>query len=247
MRALLLGGMLVLGTVPGHTLGYQIVTEEWAPYSYIEAGRISGILTDIVRAIMTINQVDYPISILPSMRLTTVLNTEPQTIMYSLFRTKEREPKYQWVGPVLEESIYPYRLKGGSRVETTLDELKSAGEITTRQDGLVPRLLVTEGFQNLEMRATESPQLYKMLFSGRAAMIIGDTDLGVRYYLKKLNLDATAVERVPVEIFRSELYIVFSLDSEASVVEAWRQALNQLKKTGVLKAILAKYDEPTAR
>jgi polar amino acid transport system substrate-binding protein len=221
---------------------YQIVTEEWAPYNYEDGGKLTGISTDVVNAIMDLTQVRYKIQLLPSMRATSTLNREPRTILYSLFRTKERESKYKWVGPILVESISPYRLKTPAPLWKTWDELRALPQVTTRYAGLVPSLLQAQGFTNLDTSAKESEQLYKLLFSRRAEVIVGDTDLGVRYYLRKLGLDYGALEKIPVEVFRSELYIVFSPDSEDAVVDAWRAALETLKTTGALKKILAKYE-----
>lgn len=221
---------------------YQIITEEWAPFSYMEEGRISGIVTEVVKAIMQLTHNDFEILLLPSMRTTLVLNSEAKTIMYSIFRTQERESQYKWVGPIIEESIYPYRLKSSSKTERSINELKNAKKITTRHAGLIPNLLLAQGFKNLDMRATESVQLYRMLVAQRSEIIIGDTDLGVKYYLRKLNINYSELERIPVEIFRSELYIAFSPDSDDSVVDSWRNALSILKKNGVLTAIIAKYE-----
>lgn len=221
---------------------YQIVTEEWAPYNYDDGGRISGLSTDVVNAIMDLTRERYKITLLPSMRTTSVLNREPRTILYSLFRTKDREAKYKWVGPILVESIFPYRLKSSLPVWKTWDELRALPQVTTRYAGLIPSLLQAQGFNNLDTSAKESEQLYKLLFSRRAEVIIGDTDLGVRYYLRKLGFDYGALEKLPVEIFRSELYIVFSLDSDDAVVDAWRTALETLKANGTLKKIIAKYE-----
>jgi polar amino acid transport system substrate-binding protein len=33
---------------------YQVVTEEWAPYNYVEQDQLTGMTTEIVRAIMAL-------------------------------------------------------------------------------------------------------------------------------------------------------------------------------------------------
>lgn len=222
-------------------MGYRIVTEEWAPYNYVEDGKLKGISFDIVEALMALTHDRFPIEVLPSMRTTEVLSTNPLTIMFSLFRTKEREPLYKWVGPIVEETIYPYALKKDPVSATTIEELKSVSSIVTRFAGLVPTRMQTLGFLNLDPSAPTSEQLYRMLFAGRAQVIVGDTDLGVRYYLRRANLDYGALQKVPIEIVHSELYIAFSRGSEDRVVRAWAAALEELKRTGVLARILASY------
>ena len=114
--------------------------------------------------------------------------------------------------------------------------------ITTRIAGSIPSRLQALGFTNLEQTATESEQLYKMLFSRRMDAIVGDTDLGVHYYVKRLGFDDATLEKVPIEIFRSELYIAFSPDSDDQVVNSWTKAVKSLKDSGALKQIFLRYE-----
>jgi len=223
---------------------YQLVTEEWAPYNYRENEHITGMATEVVRAIMALTGDDFEIRMRPSMRASRVLQTQPRTIMYSLFRTPEREPLYKWVGPIAEESIYPYQLAVAAQPIHTLEQLLHAPRITTRHAGLVPTMLASMGFDNLDMSATESRQLYRMLLAGRTEVIIGDTDAGVAYYSRQLGIAPGTLRRIPIELYRSSLYIAFSLDSDDTLVAAWTAALEQLRTTGELERIQSRYRQP---
>ncbi|WP_187808526.1 ABC transporter substrate-binding protein [Aquipseudomonas alcaligenes] len=224
---------------------YQIVTEEWAPYNYNEQGKIRGMATDIVRAVMHLAGDDFEIIMLPSMRTVHVLQTRPKTIMYSLFRTPEREALYKWVGPIVEESIHPYQLRSAPQRVTTLAELRQARRITTRIAGLVPNVLQTAGFQNLDRSANSSEQLYRMLLAGRTEIIVGDTDAGVRYYSQQLGISAATLQKIPVEIYKSSLYIAFSRDCDDALIARWADALAQLRRTGIMQIIQQRYEPPT--
>ncbi|MBV6748966.1 ABC transporter substrate-binding protein [Pseudomonas chlororaphis] len=225
---------------------YQIVTEEWAPYNYEENNQLTGISTEIVRKIMALTGDDFEVVLLPSMRSSHALNTRPKTIMYSLFRTAEREPLYKWVGPIVEESIYPYQLANAQQPVNTLEQLLHAPRITTRQAGLIPAVLQPQGFNNLEKVATESRQLYRMLLAGRTDIIVGDTAAGVAYYSRQLDIAPGTLRRIPVELYRSSLYIAFSRDSDDKVVAAWASALEELRRSGELKRIQDRYNQPAA-
>jgi polar amino acid transport system substrate-binding protein len=222
---------------------YQIVTEEWAPYNYLEDGVLKGISVDIVEAIMKNSDVKFKAMVLPTMRTTKELNDRPKTIMFSMFRTKEREKLYKWVGPIIEESIFPYALNTSSINITSMAELKSEPKITTRAAGLIPRRLESLGFDNLDKAANQSEQLYKMLITNRTRIIVGDTDLGARYYLKHLKLDRNTLKKINVEIFHSELYVAFSLDSDDSLVKEWNDTLARLRREGKIDEIISKYSE----
>ena len=220
---------------------YQVVTEEWAPYNYLENDQVRGIATDVVRAIMRLTGDDFSIRIMHSMRTSQVLRNQPRTIMFSLFRTPEREPLFKWVGPIVEASIYPYQLASATQPVHTLEQLLHAPRITTRHAGLVPAMLQTLGFSNLDSSVTTSEQVYRMLLAGRTEIIISDTDAGVAYYSRRLNIAPGALRRIPIELYRSSLYIAFSLDSDDARVAAWARALEQLRATGELQRIQQRY------
>ncbi|MGX1175705.1 substrate-binding periplasmic protein [Pseudomonas sp. R151218B TE3479] len=231
---------LLFGTVV-RAEQYQIVTEEWAPYNYLDNNRLTGMTTEIVRAIMALTGDDFEVLLQPSMRATQILKHRPKTIMYSLFRTSERESLYKWVGPIVEESIHPYQLANTPPLNT-LEQLLSAPQITTRHAGLMPQRLQSLGFNNLDKSATESKLLYRMLLAGRTGIIVGDTDAGVAYYSRLLNIAPGTLRKIPIELYRSSLYIAFSLDSEDEVVAAWTKALEQLRRSGELERIRRRYE-----
>lgn len=236
---------LLLGTVV-RAGEYQVVTEEWAPYNYQENNQLTGMTTEIVRAIMALTGDDFEVLLQPSMRATQVLRTRSKTIMFSLFRTAEREPLYKWVGPIVEESIHAYQLASKPPVNS-LEQLLHAPQITTRHAGLVPQMLQSLGFKNLDKSATGSKLLYRMLLAGRTNIIVGDTDAGVAYYSRQLNIAPGTLRKIPIELYRSSLYIAFSLDSDDEVVAAWAKALEQLRRSGEVERIQRRYEWPVGQ
>lgn len=239
--------LCLLLCLPARAAQYQVVTEEWAPYNYQQDGRLTGMATDIVRAIMALTGDDFSVAVLPSMRAALELRTRPRTIMYSMFRTPERELLYKWVGPIVEESIHPYQLANAAEPLDSLAQLRRAPQITTRHAGLVPQTLAAQGFNNLDRSAAESQQLYRMLLAGRTAVIAGDTDAGVAYYSGQLGIAPGTLRRIPVELYRSSLYIAFSLDSDDAVVAAWGRALEQLRRSGEVERIQRRYEQAPGR
>ncbi|MCO5365043.1 transporter substrate-binding domain-containing protein [Pseudomonas alliivorans] len=235
--------LCLLLSAPARADHYQVVTEEWPPYNYSENGQITGMTTEIVRAIMNVTGHDLTIVLAPSMRASLILKMRPRTIMYSMFRTPEREHVYKWVGPILEEAIHPYQLAAAPPV-TSLEQLLHAPQITTRHAGLLPDMLQSLGFKNLDKSATESVQLYRMLLSDRTAIIIGDTDAGVAYQSRQLNIAPGTLRQIPIELYRSSLYIAFSRDCEDDVVDSWSSALETLRQSGELERIQRRYTQP---
>ncbi|WP_122770535.1 substrate-binding periplasmic protein [Pseudomonas viridiflava] len=239
----LISVLCLLLSAPARADHYQVVTEEWAPYNYLENGQLTGMTTEIVRAIMKVTGHEFTIVLAPSMRASHILKMRPKTIMYSMFRTPAREHLYKWVGPILEESIHPYQLATAPPV-TSLEQLLHAPQITTRHAGLLPDMLQSLGFRNLDKSATESVQLYRMLLNGRTGIIIGDTAAGVAYQSRQLNIAPGTLRQVPIELYRSSLYIAFSQDSEDELVASWASALETLRQSGELERIQQRYEQP---
>lgn len=219
-----------------------IVTENWPPVNYLEEEKLTRFSTEIVEKILEIIDKDYEIRLYPSMRSSHLLNNRPKTIMFSLFRTPEREPLYKWIGPLIDASIYFYKRKGDRREITSLDDIKKVDTIACRHAGLIPSLLLRKGFTNLDMTATTSLPIYRKLLIGRCDIAVSDIDLGVRYHLKSLNLKLDDVfEKLPIPIFEAGLYIACSKDISDSETEQWQLALETLKNSGIYDQILQKY------
>ncbi|MGI3129448.1 substrate-binding periplasmic protein [Halopseudomonas pachastrellae] len=246
MKAVRLYIALLLLTLPVLASGqpYRVVTEEWAPYNYQRDGEVVGMAADVVRAIMQRTGDTFPIVMLPSLRATRELQQRPHTILFSLFRTPERESLYQWVGPLLVEAIYPYQLSSTAPIDS-LDQLHTAQRITTRHAGLVPTRLEAMGFKNLDKSAVSTQQLYQMLLADRTDIIVGDTDSGVAHYSEQFAIAPGTLRRIPIQLLQASLYIAFSLDSDKQVVNAWAEALEELRSEGELQRILERYQLAT--
>ncbi|MBN7823065.1 hypothetical protein J0A65_24585, partial [Bowmanella sp. Y57] len=85
------------------------------------------------------------------------------------------------------------------------------------------------------------------LLAGRTEVIAGDTDAGVAYYCRQLNIATDALRQIPVELYRSSLYIAFSRDSDDALVSAWADALEQLRLSGELARIQRRYEQMPGR
>jgi len=81
-----------------------------------------------------------------------------------------------------------------------------------------------------------------MLLAGRTQIIVGDTPAGVAYYSRLLQIPAGTLRQIPLELFRSSLYIAFSRDSSEAVVTRWAEALDQLRSSGKLEQIRLAYE-----
>jgi len=221
----------------------SIVTEEWAPYNYAEGGVVKGQSVEVVQALARSLAVPIDIQLLPSMRATVALDSQPRTMMITMLRTPEREARYKWIGPLGESSIYFYKRKGSPLAINSLEDAKKVPLICARQAGLTVSRLRAAGFTNLNSSAFEGKAVYRMLLFGRCDLAVSDSPLGVAHALKQMGFPPDAVVQTPVKILSLPLFIACSKDFPDAEIARWQTALDAMKRSGAFQAILRKYGE----
>ena len=221
-----------------------IITEEWPPFNYVENGEIKGFATEVVKLIMKRLKVNYSIEVLPGTRGVNILNKGPRTMFYSFIMTPERKSKYKWIGPFGEESIYFYKRRGSNLEIKTLEDAKKVSRVCCRDIGLVYDILKHAGFQNLDV-GMNPEGIYLKTIRGRCDLAIGETSLGVAYWLKKSNMPINSLEQTSVKVTETALYIAVSKDVSDSEILKWQQALEKVKASAEYAKLRQIYREPS--
>jgi polar amino acid transport system substrate-binding protein len=69
----------------------------------------------------------------------------------------------------------------------------------------------------------------------------------VAYYSRQLEIPPGTLRQIPIELYRSSLYIAFSTDSDDELIAAWNRALEQLRRSGELSRIQRRYEQQPAQ
>lgn len=219
---------------------YTIITEEWPPYNYSDNGEIKGFAYEIVKYILNDLKIESRVEIMSPKRADYILENSSRVVYFSLFRTREREEKYKWIGTISEEEIYFYKKKGSPVSINNLDDARRVKRISTRKEGLVYSFLRNNGFMNLDTtRINES--IYLKVILDRNELAIGESSIGVSYLLKKMNQPPDILEKTQVCIFKLDLYIATSRDIPDSEIQNWQNSLDKMKKSGEYERIRKKY------
>ncbi|SLM32587.1 putative Family 3 extracellular solute-binding protein [Desulfamplus magnetovallimortis] len=102
----------------------NILTGELPPYSYSENGEQYGLGSAIVKEICNRTGAACHIETLPWSRSVVLSQKQENSIIYPLGRTKEREEKYLWIGPILKDRLVFAVRKSDERTFNSLDDLK---------------------------------------------------------------------------------------------------------------------------
>jgi polar amino acid transport system substrate-binding protein len=219
----------------------RIVTEEWAPYNYTQDKEVSGYSVEVIQHIMELLGKKYTIEVLPGVRSKYVVLEEPNVFMITMFRTSDRENQFNWIGPIADGSISFYKRSDNPIAINTLEDAKKVHSIACRYAGLIPGMLRSYGFKNLETSATNSEQIYSKLLLGRCDLAISDTDIGVKYILTKMGKPYSEVTKISVPVFEAKLYIVCNKDTPELIVQQWQNAIERLKQDKTLDSLYDKY------
>ena len=212
-----------------------VVTEEWRPFNYTDDnGIIVGRSTTKVRAILDSLGYKYDIRSYPWTRAMRMAENDENTLIYSIFRTPEREHKYQWACPLMAPvKVYFFHLATRDDINvTSLDDAKNY-VISVGRNARSHETLLEKGFiegQHLDVSADPSGELRKFL-AGRVDFLV-QSEWEMSESLK-------GVERQYIEVVRSlevanvnerSACIAFSKKTDKEIVNRVQAALDKYNK-----------------
>jgi polar amino acid transport system substrate-binding protein len=201
-------------------------------------GKFSGMDIEIVSEIQKrVGNTDQ-IQLVPFTRGLKYLDAEPNTLLFSMARTKERNDRYQWIGPV-SEAVYGFYAKADSNIViNSLDDARKVASIGVYRNDIRDQFLTRQGFTNLD-RADNSFLNLRKLMAGRDD-VIASSAFGIKAEAKHAGYNMKDIKFL-YAFLRSQIYIAASKNTDPNVVANWNSALDSMKKDGTLKSIFKKY------
>ena len=224
---------LLAFTMPASAQKLQIYCEDDKPLQFkTPDGNLTGLTVEVVQEIQKRVGNTDPIQMLPWARGLKYLNEEPNTVLFSMARTAERNDLYQWVGPI-SETVMGLYAKADSTIQIkTLDDAKKVRAIGVYRDDLRDQYLTREGFTNLD-RTTEAVQSYKKLMLGRIDLFASSAnEVAENRYINV---------KLVFPLLKAQVFIAVNHETDSAIVTRWDEALEAMKKDGSFKAIYHKY------
>jgi ABC-type amino acid transport substrate-binding protein len=224
---------------PATDAGLRIITEDFPPFNYPGAdGKAAGLSTDVVHDILARLNQTAVIEILPWSEGYSIALAGPRVVLYSTVRTDDREHLFRWVGPVAANDYTLYARKGSGLQITSLEAAKKAGLIGVVKDDARHQFLLENGFDNI-LTCSRDTGCLRNLTAGTTDLWLGSS-VNSAEIARTAGIDPSALEAL-YTIRTVPLYIAFSKDTADSVVAAWQDALDAMKRDGTYDAILKKY------
>ncbi|MFF7708897.1 transporter substrate-binding domain-containing protein [Pseudomonas sp. NPDC007930] len=223
----------------------EVVTEELPPYNMTENGQVTGLSTEIVQAVMKQAGVSAPIQVMPWARAYDRASEIPNVLIYSIARTPQREPLFQWVGAIAPTRWFLYSLADKPIHLNSLADAHGHQIATVNKDA-GQEYLLSQGFvMGRELQSTTKYENnYHMLKVDHVELWISN-ELNA-YYLTRRNgadPDQELVRSLELKDLGGAegLNMAFSKGTPPERVEQFRQALATVRKNGTYDAILKRW------
>lgn len=220
-----------------------VVTEQYPPFNYEEAGEVKGVSSEVVKAVLRKAGINVKIGVYPWTQAYKMATTQPNVLIYSLARFPEREALFKWVGTIAPLDTYLYKLK--SRKDLRISQLR---DITPYRVGVIRdaadhQYLVKQGFKNL-VEASEYTLNLEKLKTGQIDLLVTQ-ELWFIAMAKSLRLHLEDFEKAyRIDDLSGEFYMAFSKATPDGLVLQFRQALAKVRSEGTYDKILRKYLTP---
>lgn len=223
----------------------QIVTEEFPPYNLTENGRITGLSTEVVEAVLKEAGMSAPIKLMPWARAYDIALNGENVLIYSITRTAMREKLFKWVGVVAPSDWYLFSRGANPVTLRRLDDAK-AFQVATVNEDAGEQYLVSKGFalgKNLQS-SNRYEHNYEKLRGGRVDLWVAN-DLVAHYLARRAgddpNKSLVRSLHLPDLGGNDGLYMAFSQKTPDAVVERFRKGLEAVKRNGSFEALKRKW------
>lgn len=222
-----------------------VVTEELPPYNMVRNGKVTGMSTEVVEAVL--RQADLPgtIKSMPWARAYDIGLHGDNVLIYSIARTAEREELFQWVGSIAPSRLFLYSVASRPIHLQTLDEARHY-QIGTVKDDVSEQYLVSKGFvvgQNLQS-SNKYESNYEKLKLGHVDLWVSN-EMNAHYLARTSGADPDVmlVPSLPLDelSLKDGLFLACSLATPAETVQRLRVALKAIQDNGVYAEIVARW------
>jgi polar amino acid transport system substrate-binding protein len=220
----------------------RVICAEVAPFGFVEQGKGQGFAYELGEELLRRLGRPSVIELQPISRaISTIRQAEPVISLW-VGRTPEREAEVQWISPIFCNAFHVYTWKGRPGA-TTLEKARGLGVLGANLDSdNIPtadtRAALANGLNQLELTASADSSGLKLKVGRIAGWVT--SEVTAESFLKRHGIESDQLVRgVKLSDFRA--YLVASLAVDQTEVERWQRAFEALRRDGVHRKLLRKY------
>ncbi|TDT91608.1 amino acid ABC transporter substrate-binding protein (PAAT family) [Pseudodesulfovibrio indicus] len=213
------------------------LTEDLPPLSFAVNGEATGLAVDVLRLMwQRMGEKAQPIRIVPWVRAYYTLREEKHAVIFSTYRTAERETQFRWVGPIIEGELAVYALRARALRAESLKDLATY-RIAGLRDAAATIKLERAGIP--VMIASKLENALKMMDSGRIEALTTDR-FRLRATLRDMGRPFSDITELWV-LSRDSLFYAFNKETSPELIRRFQEALDGVRRSPEYKNLLNYY------
>ncbi len=232
---------LTAGTLPAVDLDrLTFITEDYPPYNYERGGELRGQSVQVLEAMLDESgseQTLDDVRVLPWARGYETTLHEPNAVLFSTTRTKNRENLFNWVGPLAADRVVLLARRDAGIDIQTIDALRESDyQIVVIQEDIGAQRLEEAGVDSDQVRtAIDNVSALNMLAAGRVDLWAYDEEVA-HWLMGEHGIDYRQFESVYT---LSEAYLYFAVNPETdpALVNGMQSLLDRLRDEGAVRPV----------
>lgn len=218
----------------------RYLTEDYPPFNYRHGKQLEGISVDLLRSIwQRTGTPEQPVELLPWARAYHELKLYPDTVLFAVAKTMDREPQFKWACPIVATRYVLFAPKASEITIESTAQLNSYTIGTIRADvGEQALLSLIEERLNILSNVNMRPNL-ELMDKGRVHMIAYDEQAAAEMFTE-FGRDPNDFE-VVFPITTSQTCFAFNRNTKDEVVALFQQHLLAISNSREYDKLVAKH------
>lgn len=209
----------------------------YPPYQINDNGKLTGVNTEIVRAIFRDSGIPFEIRYVPWARAQQIVGDDSveNTAIYCLGRNEQREQKYKWVGVYFYQKISFLTLKNSGVRINGLEDVKKYVIGLVRRDIMTDQL-TSQGYIGKHEIVHDDILNIRKLFKKRVQTVVTSLP-AARYIAKENGLDPNQIES-QYDVATVDFNLALSKKTSDEIWSKLQTSLKSLLENGAIQRII---------
>jgi len=221
----------------------HFVAEELPTFHYYDANHeAKGALVEVINSLIRHTPFQANIELMPFARAYHLAQHQPNTYLFSVLRTPNRENQFSWIGQTYKSTAFLVGMKTNKIQLTSLEQAKKY-TLGTIRGYYSETFLKNNGFEedkNLVL-SVNFDSMWHQLFKHRIDYVLTN-NIALERELKSANLSPYEIEqKLALVDFPHDLFIATDLNSDPNINSQLASALETIKTNGEYQVILSKW------
>ena len=192
-------------------------------------GDIHGDAVDLVRKMQ--QHLGHPDTIMvkPWARAYQQVLRQPNSAVFLMARTPEREGLFKWVGPLTQDSVSLCQHQADQNHYDDINQLNKDISIAVTRGYPEQNALEQLGFNQIKLTNSPNSTINQLL--KRRVTLIACSPKTLWDLMIQNATPSNAIQFTNIELYSVQLYIAFNHQTPDSVIQQWQQALEQTKQS----------------